>query len=107
MTLAVVCASHTPLMNKGPTKEGIKQRVETAFAALAQWIKDYNPDYIIQFAPDHLNSFFYDLMPAFCVGVGAESVGDWGGGNRPLPVPEDNALALIDHLRAHDFDVAL
>ena len=64
-------------------------------------------DYIIQFAPDHFNGFFYDLMPSFCVGAGAVSLGDWGGGTGPLDVPEKTALELIDHVRAEDFDVAV
>ena len=107
MSLAVVCASHSPLMFRGPASVETEARVKAAFSELAVWIRDYNPDYIIQFAPDHFNGFFYDLMPSFCVGAGAVSLGDWGGAEGPLPVPEDIALKLVDHLRAEDFDVAL
>ncbi len=107
MALAAVCASHTPLMNRGPATSETQGRVETAFAGLAQWVRDYQPDLIIQFAPDHFNAFFYDLMPSFCVGAGAVSLGDWGGGTGPLPVPENTALDLVDHLRSEDFDVAV
>jgi 2,3-dihydroxyphenylpropionate 1,2-dioxygenase len=107
VSLAVVSASHTPLMYRGPAKPGTEARIQSAFKVLADWVKAYSPDYIIQFAPDHFNGFFYDLMPAFCVGAGAESLGDWGGGKGPLPVPEDVALSLVDHLRADDFDVAV
>ena len=94
-------------MYRGPASSDIKQRVKAAFADLAGWVKDYNPDYIIQFAPDHFNGFFYDLMPAFCVGAGAISLGDWGGTTGALPVPEETALQLVDHLRSDDFDIAL
>lgn len=107
MSLAVVCASHSPLMYRGPASNKTETRVRAAFAKLAAFVTDYRPDVIIQFAPDHLNGFFYDLMPSFCIGVGAESLGDWGGGTGPLNVPEDIALALVDHVRADDFDVAL
>lgn len=107
MSLAVVCASHSPLMFRGPASAETEARVKTAFSDLAAWIRDYDPDYIIQFAPDHFNGFFYDLMPSFCVGAGAISLGDWGGAEGPLPVPEEIALKLVDHLRAEDFDVAL
>jgi len=107
MALAAVCASHTPLMNRGPASSETQGRVGTAFAGLAQWVRDYKPDLIIQFAPDHFNAFFYDLMPSFCVGAGAVSLGDWGGGTGPLPVPEATALDLVDHLRSEDFDVAV
>ena len=46
-------------------------------------------------------------MPPFCIGVGAVSVGDWGGGTGPLPVPEDFALCVLDAARASDFDLAV
>jgi 2,3-dihydroxyphenylpropionate 1,2-dioxygenase len=107
MSVALVCASHTPLMYRGPASSDTEQRVRTSFGRLAQFITSFKPDYVIQFAPDHFNGFFYDLMPAFCVGAGAVSLGDWGGGTGPLDVPENEALALVDHLRAEDFDVAL
>lgn len=107
MSLAVVCASHSPLMYRGPASTETEQRVRSSFAGLSTWISDYKPDVIIQFAPDHFNGFFYDLMPSFCVGAGAVSLGDWGGAKGDLPVPEDLALALVDHVRADDFDVAL
>jgi 2,3-dihydroxyphenylpropionate 1,2-dioxygenase len=107
MSFAVVCASHTPLMNRGPASNETEARVKTAFEELGAWVRAFKPDLIVQFAPDHFNGFFYDLMPAFCVGAGAVSLGDWGGGTGPLPVPEDIALDLIDHVRAEDFDVAV
>ena len=55
--------------------------------AFGSFVKAFAPDYIIQFAPDHFNGFFYDLMPSFTVGAGAVSLGDWGGGTGPLDVP--------------------
>jgi 2,3-dihydroxyphenylpropionate 1,2-dioxygenase len=107
MPLATVCASHTPLMHRGPASLATKDRVRGAFQELAAFVKSYKPDYAIQFSPDHFNGFFYDLMPSFCVGAGAVSIGDWGGGTGPLDVPEDSAIALTEHLRADDLDVAV
>src|SRR4030081_4167530 len=107
MSVAIVCASHTPLMYRGPASNETEQRVRTAFEQLGTFVKAFEPDYVIQFAPDHFNGFFYDLMPSFCVGAGAVSLGDWGGGTGPLDVPEQTALALVDHVRAEDFDVAV
>lgn len=107
MSVALVCASHTPLMYRGPATTETEQRVRTAFGQLATFVKEFAPDYVIQFAPDHFNGFFYDLMPSFCVGAGAISLGDWGGGTGPLDVPEQMAIALVDHLRSEDFDVAI
>ena len=107
MSVAIVCASHTPLMYRGPASNETEQRVRMAFERLGAFVKEFEPDYVIQFAPDHFNGFFYDLMPSFCVGAGAVSLGDWGGGTGPLDVPEQTALALVDHVRAEDFDVAV
>src|ERR1700730_14473004 len=107
MSVAIVCASHTPLMYKGPASNETEQLVRTAFGRLGSFVKEFARDYIIQFAPDHFNGFFYDLMPSFCVGAGAVSLGDWGGGTGPLEVPEKTALALVDHVRSEDFDVAV
>jgi 2,3-dihydroxyphenylpropionate 1,2-dioxygenase len=107
MSVAIVCASHTPLMYRGPATNETEQRVRTAFERLGSFVREFAPDYVIQFAPDHFNGFFYDLMPSFCVGAGAVSLGDWGGGTGPLDVPEKTALELVDHVRAEDFDVAV
>jgi 2,3-dihydroxyphenylpropionate 1,2-dioxygenase len=94
-------------MYRGPATNETEQRVRTAFERLGSFVKEFSPDYVIQFAPDHFNGFFYDLMPSFCVGAGAVSLGDWGGGTGPLDVPEKTALELVDHVRAEDFDVAV
>ena len=87
MSVAIVCASHTPLMYRGPASNETEQRVRTELGRLGTFVKEFAPDYVIQFAPDHFNGFFYDLMPSFCVGAGAVSLGDWGGGTGPLDVP--------------------
>jgi 2,3-dihydroxyphenylpropionate 1,2-dioxygenase len=107
MPVAIVCASHTPLMYRGPASNETEQSVRTAFERLGGFVKEFAPDYVIQFAPDHFNGFFYDLMPPFCIGAGAVSLGDWGGRTGPLDVPEQTALDLVDHVRAEDFDVAV
>jgi 2,3-dihydroxyphenylpropionate 1,2-dioxygenase len=107
MSMAIVCASHTPLMYRGPASDETEKRVRAAFEQLGAFVKAFAPDYVIQFGPDHFNGFFYDLMPSFCVGAGAVSLGDWGGRTGPLNVPEKEALGLVDHLRAENFDVAV
>jgi 2,3-dihydroxyphenylpropionate 1,2-dioxygenase len=107
MTAAIVCASHTPLMNKGPVDPATAAAVVAGFAGLAGHVRQFAPDLVIQFSPDHFNGFFYDLMPGFCIGAAAASVGDWGTGRGALPVPQDLALALADAVVAAEIDVAL
>ena len=62
--------------------------LDTARAALV----DFDPDLIVIFAPDHLNSFFYNLMPPFCIGVQATSLGDYDTLTGPLSVPAGLAV---------------
>lgn len=107
MPSALLCASHTPLMGEGEVDPGVERAVRAAFARLADKVRDFAPDLVIQFAPDHFNGFFYDLMPSFCVGAAAASIGDWGTQPGSLPVPEALARDLAAAVQADDIDVAL
>lgn len=107
MHSAVLCASHTPLMRETAVPPAIGHAVDAGFVALAAQVEAFAPDVIVQFAPDHFNGFFYDLMPSFCVGAAAEAIGDWGTAVGPLDVPEEAAVALAAAVQAQDIDVAL
>ncbi|GLS99761.1 2,3-dihydroxyphenylpropionate/2,3-dihydroxicinnam ic acid 1,2-dioxygenase [Sphingobium jiangsuense] len=107
MPSALLCASHTPLMREGNIAPDTELKVAAIFDDLAERVRAYAPDLIVQFAPDHFNGFFYDLMPSFCVGAAATSIGDWGTQPGPLPVPEDIALDLAAAVQADDIDLAL
>ena len=61
---------------------------------------------IINFAPDHYNGFFYKLMPPFCIGYAAESIGDYGSQAGRLDVPEDLARALAESVIGDGIDLA-
>lgn len=107
MPSALLCASHTPLMREGQIDLDTQRRVAAMFDDLAERVRAFAPDLIVQFAPDHFNGFFYDLMPCFCVGAAATSIGDWGTRAGPLPVPEDVARDLAAAVQADDVDLAL
>src|ERR1700741_4183578 len=107
MTSAALCASHTPLMGDVSVGRETADSVTAAFARLADQVRAFGPDLVVQFSPDHFNGFFYDLMPAFCVGSAAGSVGDRGPRPGPLPVPEALALDLAQGVQAQDVDIAL
>ena len=106
MPLKLACASHSPLMRDGPCSDEVRSGVSRGFAALAATIRDFDPHYVIQFSPDHFSGFFYELMPAFCVGTKADAFGDWDTTAGPLDVPHDEAVALSRHQLRADFDVA-
>ena len=104
MATAVLCASHTPLMHDGSAGPETATTVQSAFARLADWVRAFSPDMVVQFSPDHFNGFFYDLMPSFCIAAAAGSIGDWGTQSGPLDVPEDFARALAAGVQAQDID---
>src|SRR6478672_1799697 len=104
----MVCASHSPLMlvdmaHSAPDSQDFLRAAEGVRAR----VERFAPELVVVFGPDHFNGFFFDLMPVFCVGAAAASGEDWRLPPVTLDVPSELALALVDHLRADDFDVAL
>ncbi|MEN9986455.1 MAG: hypothetical protein RI925_1957 [Pseudomonadota bacterium] len=106
MPVKLICASHTPLMDFCSPGAEVERAVRDTFATLAAEVRDYHPELVVVFGPDHFNGFFYDLMPSFCIGVRAAAAGDWDIGHGPLAVPEAQALDLVKAVLADDVDVA-
>ena len=108
MTLALACASHTPmLLEEAYSDVATCTKVRNSFDQLARFVRDFAPDQIIQFSPDHYHGFHYDNMPSFCIGAAARSYGDWKTATGTLPVDEDFALDLLDAVRGADIDAAV
>jgi 2,3-dihydroxyphenylpropionate 1,2-dioxygenase len=103
---ALVCASHTPLLDRNETAADTRARVDAAFASARDFIASYAPDLVVLFGPDHYNGVFYDLMPPFCIGAAAEALGDYDFPTGPLSVDRDAARALARGVLAADIDVA-
>ena len=61
--------------------EESEQNVQAGFfkelAGASAALHAFNPDLVVVFGPDHFNGFFYELMPAFCIGTAAEGSKDW------------------------------
>lgn len=108
LSFALACASHTPVMfDDELASAGTSPAVRRSFDQMKEFVSDFDPELIIEFGPDHFNGFSYSLMPSFCIGAAARSAGDWNLPRIDMPVPEQAALDLLDHLRCEDFDVAL
>jgi 2,3-dihydroxyphenylpropionate 1,2-dioxygenase len=107
MSLAVCTVSHTPLMTRNEPAPGVRDRVEAAFAEARAFIGDFAPDVVVVLAPDHYNGFLYDMMPPFCIGTDARSVGDYGYAEGPLQVDRDLAHSLASAALAAGVDVAV
>lgn len=107
MTAALVCMSHSPLLEFAEPPAEVSAAVDGAFAEARAFVDGFDPTLVVSFAPDHYNGFFHELMPPFCVGFEALAVGDYGTQAGPLDVPtalaEDLAQAVIDR----DVDMAI
>ncbi len=106
MTTALLCASHSPLLYCFAKEPDDWAALQAAFDARAAAVEAFDPELVIAFGSDHFNGFFLKLMPAFCVGLEAEAVGDIGGFAGRLAVPTKTAIELVDALRASDIDPA-
>lgn len=107
MTLALVTTSHSPLLAHADLDAEVSGELEAAFEEARRFARDYDPDVVVSFGPDHYNGFFYNLMPAFCVGYGAESIGDYGSQSGRLDVPEDLAKGLAEAVISDGVDLAV
>jgi 2,3-dihydroxyphenylpropionate 1,2-dioxygenase len=73
----------------------------------ADYSTEADADFVVVFHPDHVNGFFYKLLPPFCVGIEASSVGDYGTAAGKLEVPEDRAMACAEYVLGDGVDVAI
>src|SRR5262249_33651404 len=79
MTVQLICCSHSPLMTTGieETEAGIQAQFFHELDSCSAALHKFNPDLVVVFGADHFNGFFYELMPAFCIGTAAEGTKDW------------------------------
>jgi 2,3-dihydroxyphenylpropionate 1,2-dioxygenase len=109
MPVQLICASHSPLMTAEmeESQQGAQAQFFSELQSCATALHKFNPDLVVVFGPDHFNGFFYELMPAFCIGSAAEGTKDWHLEGGPLKVPRELAVECVRHLQSRDFDVAL
>ncbi|NKB37255.1 MAG: 3-carboxyethylcatechol 2,3-dioxygenase [Gammaproteobacteria bacterium] len=107
MTTSLLCASHSPLLFCYAKPPAELDQLNQVFAERAEAIKSFDPELVLAFGSDHYNGFFLKTMPAFCVGLKAQTENDIGGFSGDLNVPADIALQCIEHLRNHDVDPAV
>jgi 2,3-dihydroxyphenylpropionate 1,2-dioxygenase len=84
-----------------------RKRVDAALDDARAFIADFAPELVVLFGPDHYNGFFYDMMPSFCIGAAAESIGDYDTGAGILPVDHDVALGFMRAVLDAEVDVTL
>ena len=100
MPLALCCMSHSPLLEITEQEPELELDVHVALSTAREFAAQFDPDVVVIFAPDHYNGFFYRLMPPFCLGTAASTVGDYGSLVGTLDVPaalaHDCAQAVLD-----------
>lgn len=105
--VGMVSMSHSPSWNLAAVEGAPKPYVDAVFRARDRLAR-IKPDLLVVFGPDHVRNFFFDLMPAFCIGV--EEVigfGDFGSPKGPLPVSPEYAMQVAKRVLSADFDPAL
>lgn len=107
MCPALVTMSHSPLMGYTEPAGEARRRVDAAFETARGFIARFDPDLVVLFGPDHYNGFFYDMMPAFCIGAAAESIGDYDTPAGDLSVDHEAAVVLTQAALNGGVDVAL
>jgi 2,3-dihydroxyphenylpropionate 1,2-dioxygenase len=107
MPSALVTMSHSPLMDFTEPAAATRERVDAAFDGARAFIAQFSPELVVMFGPDHYNGFFYDMMPPFCIGAAAESVGDYDTASGPLSVDHDAAWHLVRAALDAGIDVTL
>jgi 2,3-dihydroxyphenylpropionate 1,2-dioxygenase len=102
--------SHSPLWNLAPDP-GAEESGGTFVASVEQArgiLRSLRPDAIVIFGPDHARGLFYDLMPAFTIGIErVEGVGDYETPKGELPLASGLARAIFEGVTARGFDPAV
>lgn len=100
MTLALCCISHSPLLDLPGPPAALLDEIDAVTGRARDFVRDFDPELVVVFSPDHFNGFFHRLMPAFCLGTAARGVGDYGtfAGSFTVPerIAEDCAQAVLD-----------
>ena len=108
MSQALICCSHSPVMLGAmePADRQAEHEIRQGFENAGKWLREFSPDLIVMFVPDHLNGLFYDLMPSFIVGLDAEGTIDWDIEPGALRVPKDIALNCVEWIHEAGIDAA-
>ncbi len=74
---------------------------------MKKWLEDIGTDVIVLISDDKLNSYFYDQMPSFTIGIDrCEGWGDWQIPEYQIPVQQELAKHVLDTGLANNVDFA-
>src|SRR5689334_4975906 len=107
MTAAAVGLSHSPLIGKNDPAPEVLARVGQAVEDAKAFVRAFDPELVVLYAPDHYNGFFYQEMPPFCLATEAHAVGDFGSPAGPLAVDTGAAKTLAQGLLDRGVDLTI
>lgn len=107
MTAAAVGLSHSPLIGKNDPSQGVRDRVDAAVAVAREFVRAFDPELVVLYAPDHYNGFFYKEMPPFCLATAATAIGDFGSQAGPLSVDDDAARTIAAGVLERGVDLTI
>lgn len=107
MSAYLHCMSHSPVKGHFDPAPAIRAEVDTQVAAAHERIKAFDPELVVLFSPDHFNGFFYNIMPAFCIGMNAYTIGDFGTAKGRISVPTELAEQFASYVIEQGIDTAV
>src|ERR1700749_1631478 len=107
MTAAAVGLSHSPLIGKNDPAPEVLARVDQAVENARTFVRAFDPELVVLYAPDHYNGFFYKEMPPFCLATEAHAVGDFGSAAGPPSGDPGAAKALAQGLLDRGVDLTI
>ncbi|MGY5053441.1 3-carboxyethylcatechol 2,3-dioxygenase [Streptomyces sp. 900105755] len=107
MNAAAVGLSHSPLIGRNDPAPEVLAAVAAAVEGARSFVRAYDPELVVLYAPDHYNGFFYKEMPPFCLATAAHAVGDFGSAAGPLSVDAEAATALARGVLDHGVDLTV
>lgn len=100
--------SHAPSWDVNTEVEGPGSRFAAAAQSAMNDLRKLEPSVTVVFGPDHFRNFFYDVLPAFCVGVReVEAIGDYTSPEGPLPGMESLGRHIHAYLMDNGYDPAI
>jgi 2,3-dihydroxyphenylpropionate 1,2-dioxygenase len=104
--IAGIAMSHSPMIMTNEAGGGEKgKRFLDKTSEMKKWLEDNGADVIVLISDDHFNSYFYDHMPSFTIGIGkCEGWGDWQIPEYKIPVQQDLAKHILETSLENNID---
>ena len=106
--VAAMATVHAPQLFTRPPTEVLEQLDAdvAAMAELGKSLDETNPDAIIIFGSDHLETFFLSSVPTFAIIAGETSKASFAGKDYDLPTHLPLAEHLLEGLVRENFDMS-